>query len=141
MKQDKQFEKFIKKKGCRLTEERLKLMEGIRRQRGHFNVDELIHRLRKQGFEVSRDTVYRNIPILIEAGVLEQSFKTSRDTFYESVHSKSHHDHLICRSCGRVIEFKDPEIEEMQKRIARKNAFKLEHHYHQLVGLCKKCLK
>ncbi len=141
VKNKKEFEGFIRGKGCRLTGERLKLIEGIRRQRGHFNVDILVTCLRKQGLKVSRDTVYRNLPILLEAGVIAQSFRTSRDTYYECGCSKAHHDHLICRECEKVVEFKDPRIEKAQHRVAETHRFKLEYHCHQLVGLCKKCRK
>ena len=141
VKNQKEFEGFIRGKGCRLTGERLKLIAGIKRQRGHFNVDILVSCLKKQGLKVSRDTVYRNLPILLEAGVVAQSFRTNRDTYYECARSKAHHDHLICRECGKVVEFKDPEIEKAQRRVAEKHRFKLEYHCHQLVGLCKKCRK
>lgn len=141
VKDQKEFEGFIRGKGCRLTGERLKLIQGIERQRGHFNVDILLSGLKKQGLKVSRDTVYRNLPILLEAGVVAQSFRTSRDTYYECARSKAHHDHLICRECGKVVEFKDSEIEKAQRRVAAKRSFKLEYHCHQLVGLCRKCWK
>ena len=141
IKNQKEFEGFIRGKGCRLTGERLRLIEGIKRQRGHFSVDILVSCLKKQGLKVSRDTVYRNLPILLEAGVIAQSFRTSRDNYYECARSKARHDHLVCRGCGKVVEFKDPAIEKAQKRVAQKNAFKLEYHCHQLVGLCKKCRK
>ncbi len=141
VKPEKKFQELIRKKGCRLTEERLALIEGVKHQRGHFNVEGLLSRLRKQGLKVSRDTVYRNLPILLEAGILEQSFKTNRDTFYESCQQKKHHDHIMCRQCEKVVEFKDPEIEKMQEQIAQKRGFKLEYHCHQLIGLCKKCKK
>ncbi len=141
VKDQKEFEGFIRGKGYRLTGGRLKLIEGIKRQRGHFNVDILVTCLKKQGLKISRDTVYRNLPILLEAGVIAQSFRTSRDTYYECARSKAHHDHLICRECGKVVEFKDAEIEKAQRRVAEKHCFKLEYHCHQLAGLCKKCRK
>lgn len=140
-KHQREFEGFIRGKGCRLTGERLKLIEGIKRQPGHFNVDSLVSCLKKQGLKVSRDTVYRNLPILLEAGVVAQSFRTSRDTYYECARSKAHHDHLICRACNRVAEFKDATIERAQQKVAGKRGFKLEYHCHQLVGLCAKCQK
>lgn len=139
VKDKERFEGFIRGKGCRLTGERLKLIEGIKRQRGHFNVDILVSSLKKRGLQVSRDTVYRNLPMLLEAGVVAQSFRTSRDTYYECGRSKAHHDHLICHACDKVVEFKDAAIERAQQRVAMRNAFKLEYHCHQLVGLCKKC--
>lgn len=137
----RQFGTFVREKGCRLTEERLKLFDGVRKQRGHFSVDGLVRRLRKTGLKVSRDTVYRNIPILLEAGVIEQSFKTGRDTFYEAAGQKKHHDHLYCRTCNKAAEFSDPMIEKLQQKIAERFKFKVEFHCHQLVGMCKKCRK
>ena len=139
VKNQKEFEGFIRGKGCRLTGERLKLIEGIKRQRGHFNVDILVSCLQKQGLKVSRDTVYRNLPMLLEAGVVAQSFRTSRDTYYECGCSKAHHDHLICRECEKVVEFKDPVIEKEQQRVARNHDFKLDYHRHELIGVCQKC--
>ena len=139
VKNQKEFEGFIRGKGCRLTGERLKLIEGIKRQRGHFNVDILVSCLKKQGLKVSRDTVYRNLPMLLEAGVVAQSFRTSRDTYYECGCSKAHHDHLICRECEKVVEFKDPVIEKEQQRVARNHDFKLDYHRHELIGVCQKC--
>ncbi|MBU9888777.1 MAG: transcriptional repressor [Candidatus Omnitrophica bacterium] len=136
-----EFVDFIRQKGYRLTGERLRLIEGIKHQHGHFNVDGLVSRLKKQGLEVSRDTIYRNIPVLLEAGVIAQSFKTNRDTYYEAARPHAHHDHLICRLCGKVIEFKDKAIERAQQRIAARRDFKLDYHCHQLIGCCKKCLK
>lgn len=135
----KEFKNFIRNKGCRLTNERLALIAGIRRMHGHFNVDLLLSFLKKKRLSVSRDTIYRNLPILLEAGLIEQSFKTSRDTYYESAEPQTHHDHLVCRDCGKIVEFKEPEIEKTQQRVAEKYAFKLEYHCHQLVGVCKKC--
>lgn len=141
LKEREEFQEFLKRKGCRVTEERLRLLEGIQYKHGHFNADDLVTHFRKQGMKVSRDTIYRNIPILLEAGILEQSFKKSRDTFYESTRQKKHHDHILCRNCGKVVEFKDPSVEKMQRHIAAQRGFKLEYHCHQLVGLCKKCRK
>lgn len=132
---------FLKKRGYRVTAERLRLFDGVKRQRGHFNIESLVRRLQEVGFKISRDTVYRNIPILLEFGVIEQSFKTNRDTIYEVAHPKNQHDHILCRRCGRVIEFKDSGIEKLRQMIARRTGFKLEYHCHQLVGLCAKCQK
>ncbi len=140
-KRKRDFSKFLRQKSYRVTAERLRLLERVRRQRGHFNVDELVRRLHDQGLKVSRDMVYRNIPILLESGVIEQSFKTSRDTFYESAYQKKHHDHILCRQCGKVAEFEDTDIEKLQETIAQRVGFKLEYHCHQLVGLCAKCRK
>lgn len=136
-----QFGLFVKSKGLNLTRERLALFEGTRRLKGHFSVDTLVQRLKGEGLKVSRDTVYRNLPLLLESGVICQSYRTSRDTVYEVAQGRDHHDHMLCRVCGRVIEFKSEVIEKVQEKIARDRGFQLEHHCHQLVGICSQCQK
>ncbi|MFA5168629.1 MAG: transcriptional repressor, partial [Candidatus Omnitrophota bacterium] len=62
-------------------------------------------------------------------------------TYYESAKPQTHHDHLVCRECRKIVEFRDAAIEKAQQRVAEKYAFKLEYHCHQLIGVCKKCRK
>ena len=59
---------------------------------------------------------------------------------YES-NSKSHHDHLICTTCGKIVEFMDDDIEKRQDKIAKKNNFKISSHSMQLYGICENCQK
>ena len=135
------FSQYIKSKGFNLTKERLDLFRGIRKQKGHFSVETLLQQLKNTGYKVSRDTIYRNLPLLLESGVIQQSFRTSRDTVYEVAEGKEHHDHMFCRLCGNIYEFKSDVIEQTQEQIAKESGFKLEHHCHQLVGVCVKCQK
>ncbi|MDP3980214.1 MAG: Fur family transcriptional regulator [Chlamydiota bacterium] len=134
-----QFMQYLKSKDLKMTRERRSLFEGVKQERGHFSVDTLVYQLKQRGYKVSRDTVYRNLPLLLESGVIRQSFRTGRDTMYEVVQGKGHHDHVMCRKCGKIVEFVDDTIEKMQEKIAQQVGFKLEYHCHQLVGLCKKC--
>ena len=59
---------------------------------------------------------------------------------YESKLSSPHHDHLICTSCGEIVEFVDQDVEDRQDEIAKLYHFKLHRHIHQLFGICRKCL-
>ena len=135
----KQFEELLGQKDLKLTKERMELLSGVFEEKDHFSIETLAHRLREKGKKVSRDTVYRNIPLLIEAGIVRTSFQNKRDTFYEVADQVHHHDHILCRKCGRVEEFNSPTIEKIQDQIMRKLGFKMEFHLHQLIGLCAKC--
>jgi Fur family ferric uptake transcriptional regulator len=53
--------------------------------------------------------------------------------------NRPHHDHMICRSCGVIIEFEDPTIEKRQLVVAKEHGFKLTNHLMQLYGICKNC--
>lgn len=52
-----------------------------------------------------------------------------------------HHDHLICTSCHKIIEFTDDIIELKQIKIAEKNGFVLKNHVMSIYGLCEECQK
>ncbi|RYZ84044.1 MAG: transcriptional repressor, partial [Proteobacteria bacterium] len=53
----------------------------------------------------------------------------------------THHDHLICLTCHKVIEFENEEIERLQEQVAKKLGFKLTKHSLELFGTCAECLK
>ncbi len=53
--------------------------------------------------------------------------------------NKPHHDHLICESCGKIVEFENEEIEKLQHKIAEESGFKLTDHLMQLYGICREC--
>jgi Fur family ferric uptake transcriptional regulator len=52
-----------------------------------------------------------------------------------------HHDHLICTSCGVIIEFEDPEIEALQLKVASEHGFTIDRHRLNLYGRCRNCQK
>ena len=60
-------------------------------------------------------------------------------TRFEREHNREHHDHFICRVCGRILEFSNPEIERLQEENAAALGFLIEGHRHQIFGLCRSC--
>ena len=60
-------------------------------------------------------------------------------TRYEIAKPDSHHDHLVCLDCGKIVEICDPRIEKLQREMAEKYGFKLRGHVHNLYGICKDC--
>jgi Fur family ferric uptake transcriptional regulator len=85
-------------------------------------------------------TVYRAVPLLIEAGLIQPTM-LSRGTghFYEVAFEREHHDHLVCKRCGEVIEFHSEAMEALQREIAARYDFSIEEHVHELLGRCKRC--
>ena len=53
--------------------------------------------------------------------------------------NKPHHDHLICKSCNKIIEFQDATIERKQLAVAKEHGFTLTGHMMQLYGICPEC--
>jgi Fe2+ or Zn2+ uptake regulation protein len=54
---------------------------------------------------VSRATIYRALPLLLETGIIQATQVSKEGSYFEATFGREHHDHLICRGCGTVIEF------------------------------------
>ncbi len=129
---------FIQKKGLKHSRQREVIAETFYAMGGHVPVDALVARVREQDPHVSVATVYRTMKLLAECGLaIHRQFEDGQ-TRYERAPDR-HHDHLICKRCGRIIEFENPRIEELQLRVARSHGFEVESHRLELYGRCAEC--
>jgi len=134
----KQFKDFIKKKGLKFTSQRETILDEILNVKGHFEIEDMVRRIKEKDIPVSRATVYRTLNILKEMGLVSEVIKYSNKTIYE-ISLKQHHDHLICTKCGNIIEFSEEEIEKLQDKICQEYGFKPETHRLEIFGTCKNC--
>jgi Fur family ferric uptake transcriptional regulator len=133
------FEQFLAPRGLRVTGARRAIVEAILERKGHFEIEELIHTLRSRGIRGSRATVYRTLPLLTQAGLIQQAVVTAETRSYERTIGREHHDHLVCTACGKVVEFHDEGFDALEAKVADEYGFRLEGHHHQLVGSCPAC--
>ena len=122
-----------KKVGIRLTGQRRLIIKVLEDSKDHPDVETLFERANKIDSKVSIATVYRTVKVLKNAGILEKlEFNDGRSRFEDAV--RKHHDHLIDLDTGKVIEFIDEEIENIQKKIASKLGYELIGHKLELYG-------
>jgi len=133
------FKKLLDDQGLKFTLERQNICDEVMKLKDHFDADSLYVRFKKKGLRVSRDTVYRTIPLLLESGVIQKSVGKGKKEFFERTAGKGHHDHMVCVRCGNIIEFKCEEIEDLQDEVCKDHGFKLFFHDHRLFGACKEC--
>lgn len=131
--------KVLDDKHLKYTYERKIIFEEVSGLDAHFDADSLYERFKNKGLRISRDTVYRTLPLLLEAGVVQKSVGEGKREFFERVSGKGHHDHMVCVKCSAIIEFTCDEIESLQEEVCNKYGFKLIFHDHRLFGHCKKC--
>ena len=131
--------RFLRGRGLRMTGEREALVRAAIGRRRHFTLEELVEEVVRHDPRASRATVYRGLPILIEAGILQPVLVSDEPRRFELAFGRRHHDHLLCRRCGRVVEFRSSAIEELQLRVAARHGFRLTSHVHELVGDCSTC--
>ena len=133
------FEHLLEERGLKYTYERKLIYEEVSHLKEHFDADSLYDRFKKRGLRISRDTVYRTIPLLLESGVIQKSVGEGKREFFERVGRGGHHDHMVCVRCGNIIEFQCEDIEKLQEKVCGDYGFKLIFHDHRLFGECKSC--
>jgi Fur family ferric uptake transcriptional regulator len=131
--------RLARSRGLRWTGERAAIVRAIASEQGHFSADELIRSLKRGGLSASRATLYRAIPLLVEAGILQPALRSGEERRYEVAWGHAHHDHLVCKQCGRVVEFRFEAFEMLQRDVAEKYGFELLGHFHELIGICREC--
>ncbi len=142
MKKEKEIlRKYIEVKGLRKTNQRYKVLEIFLSNEEHLSVDELHFLVEKKYPEISHSTVFRSMKIIFEAGLASKMMGCDSIIRYEHLYNHSQHGHLICSVCHKMIEFDDSKIEEMLKKIAKKEKFKPQIFKTRVLGLCKKCQK
>ena len=130
---------FLRKKDLKITSQRLAVLEEIIKDKGHRESEEIYLAIKRGKTYVSRATVYRTLDILVQYKFVRKLNFGDGRARYESKIDSIHHDHLICDICGKIIEFMDIDIENLQEKIAKKFQFSLKRHTHQLFGICKEC--
>lgn len=126
----------LKKAGLKITLPRVKileLMQGPENQ--HISAEDLYKKLLDLGEEIGLATVYRVLNQFDDAGIVSRHHFESGKAVFE-LSTQHHHDHLVCLSCGKVIEFSDEVIERRQDEIASKYNIKLTNHSLYLYGHC-----
>lgn len=137
-----ELKKIVKQKGLKYTEQREIVLNILINATDHLSAEDVYNEIKNQYKEsnIGIATVYRALSFLEEVDLITSITFGTDGKKYES-NAKSHHDHLICTSCGKIVEFLDDEIEKRQDRIAKKNKFKITSHSMQLYGTCESCSK
>lgn len=135
-----ELKKIVKQKGLKYTEQREIVLKILMHAQEHLTAEEIYNliKMKEPDSNIGIATVYRALSFLEEVDLIASIAFGSEGKKYES-NAKAHHDHLICTSCGKIVEFVDEEIEKRQEKIAKENNFKVTSHSMQLYGVCAKC--
>lgn len=137
----KVFEEYLRKEGLKLTNQRFAVVEAAFSTHKHFTAEEMLALSKKIDPTVSRATVYRTLFLLSKAKLLtKQDFERGK-VYYEHLIGHHHHDHLVCLKCGRIYEFENTKIEEIQDKVVSKEKFIPMSHSLKIFGICRNCRK
>lgn len=131
------FEAFLRRQGLHTTQPRRAVVEAVFSLPAHFEAAELWAALR--GTVSSAATVYRTLELLEQAGLVRRVSFGEAHAHYEHILGREDHGHLVCRRCGRVVEFSDPGLKKVVARAAQQHGFALAEAVVQGYGLCPTC--
>jgi Fur family ferric uptake transcriptional regulator len=134
LEQASRIERLCASKRLRMTGQRRVIARVLSAAKDHPDVEEVHRRAHAVDTRISLSTVYRTLKLLADNGILERhDFGAGRGRYEEA--ARSHHDHLIDIETGKVIEFRNEEIERIQEGIARELGFELVGHRLELYGV------
>ena len=121
----------------RKSKQREAIFETVREANSHPTAEWVYEQVRKEIPNISLGTVYRNLKLLKQAGMIsELNFIDNLSRFNGNV---QHHYHFKCEQCGNIFDVNEPVNKELDNRLARENGFKVFHHQLGFYGLCKDC--
>jgi Fur family transcriptional regulator, ferric uptake regulator len=134
--------------GYRLTFPRQKILEILSKSSGHLSAEDIYHKAHKAHPGLGLTTVYRTLELLVNARLVFKFDFGDGKSRYELARgpgAESHHHHLICNGCQRVInysEIADKEkkmLKDAKKDLSRKYKFDIYSHQVHFYGLCQNC--
>jgi len=134
------FDHYLARRNLKSTAERRAILQEIAEvEDHHFSADDLLVRFRSRSISISRATIYRTLDHLVQSGLVRQLSLGRKHSLFESSFSRRHHEHMICLSCGEVIEFRNEDLEHLLEAVCRRKHFISDRHSLQILGRCRKC--
>lgn len=132
------FREMLRAAGCRVTAQRVLLLKLLHDCEGHAGADDLYKLARRRNPRLNLSTVYRTLSKLKEAGLVRELNLDGEHHHYELADKSTHH-HLICQSCGKVIEINCFLVDEILAHIQAEHGFKTTVTQIEFAGYCADC--
>lgn len=126
----------IKGRELNQSESRSQILEVILDQPAHFNIGELLRSVQELYPNIGTATVYRNMSIFTESGILRETLTDEQGLKVYELAEEEHHDHIVCLDCGHIFEFHDEAIEHAQEKLSVSLKFEPVHHKHVMYAHC-----
>ena len=131
--------RYLRDHNLPVTHQREAVAAAVFFSDAHLSVGDIERLLRERGVKAGKATVYRTLELLTKAGLVQEHDFGEGFKRYEPLEARTHHEHLICLDCGKVVEFSNERIERMKALIADEHGFRHHHHRLEIYGICREC--
>jgi Fur family ferric uptake transcriptional regulator len=134
-----EFRRYLRDHNLPVTQQRLAVAESIFFAGDHVSAEDVARRIAKRGGPVGTATVYRTLDLLVRSGLVKEHDFGEGFKRYEAIAAGQAHEHCICSSCGRVMEFSNDRLDRMIASLAEEAEFRPHHHRLEIYGVCRSC--
>ncbi|MBS2772567.1 MULTISPECIES: peroxide-responsive transcriptional repressor PerR [Anoxybacillus] len=127
----------LKQTGVRITPQRHAILEYLVRSMSHPTADEIYKALEGKFPNMSVATVYNNLRVFKEVGLVKELTYGDSSSRFDFV--TSDHYHIICERCGKIVDFHYPGLDEVEALASHVTGFKVSHHRMEVYGVCAEC--
>lgn len=128
---------ILKESGVRITPQRHAVLEYLLNAMIHPTADEIYKSLEGKFPNMSVATVYNNLRVLREIGLVRELTYGDSSSRFDS--NTTEHYHIICDSCGKIVDFHYPSLDEVESLAEQVTGFNVTHHRMELYGTCEDC--
>jgi Fur family ferric uptake transcriptional regulator len=135
---------LLAEKDYRLTPQREAILHVIMQcQDTHLTADEIYRKTKEAYPEIGIATVYRTLEIFETLGIINRLQLSEDRALYEfnPGYHKHYHHHIICLGCGRILEFNEDLLEDIEAAVVRSTGFSIVDHSLAIYGYCRTCLE
>jgi Fur family ferric uptake transcriptional regulator len=116
---------YMESNGLRITNQRRAIIKAAFSTTEHYTADDLLERARAIDPSVSRATVYRTLPVLVQTGLLRELDLGKGQAYYDPNYATHpNHNHLICMDCDKIVEFEDYCLDVRESVVAKSLGFR-----------------
>ena len=130
---------ILRQRGYKLTPQRQAVLSVIAHSHGHLTPAAIYEKVSKKCPGIGLVTIYRTLELLARLGLICEVHAGDNYRSYLLRRPSEHHHHLICSSCGEVVDFIDCDLSQVEERVSRKTGFEIDSHLIEFIGRCQAC--
>lgn len=136
--EEKDYIQILRSQGYRVTPQRLIVLDAVCDIDGHATIATVVARVKELDPTIDQSTIYRALDVLVEVGLVVVAEMGDEGKVYKIAGEATHH-HLICQSCGTVLNINDDEVNPLFALLQTKYGFIVRADHLSLPGLCRTC--